>query len=147
MSPSLVHQPQETRSQPVPGMSRVTTPASYRRFAASAGSAPGSNETSVAWPGAVTTVKRSERSAQARAAMSREWCSAQDGTLSSAASSPASDGVGSQPPSNRAAPARGVYAPVGSCFSCEKYVGSATSSASTSLTYSPPVESGPQSHF
>src|SRR5262245_14223807 len=31
MSPSLVHQPQETRNQPVPGISRMTTPCSNTR--------------------------------------------------------------------------------------------------------------------
>ena len=76
------------------------------------GSPSATNETSVAWPGAVTTLKRSESSAQQRAAASAAWWAAQCGTDASAASSPASDGVGIQPPSNRAAPSFGVYSPV-----------------------------------
>src|SRR5690349_21338092 len=108
-------------------MSRTTTPRSYTRAAVSAGSPSGTNETSVAWPGAVTTRKRSDSSAQQREEISAAWRDPQGGIVPSAASRPASDEVGIQPASKRAAPSFGVYTPVSSWLTWEKYVGSPTS--------------------
>jgi len=69
-SSSLVHQPQEIRSQGVPGMFRTTMPCSNSFCAVSAGSPAGTNETRFAWPGAVATSKRLASSAQPRAEIS-----------------------------------------------------------------------------
>ena len=94
MSSSLVHQPQEIRSQAVPGMSRTTMPCSNNLRAVSAGSPSGTNETRFAWPGAVATSKRLASDVQQRAEISLPWWAAQWGVVPRAASSPASGGRG-----------------------------------------------------
>ena len=57
--PSLVQNPTDARTQPRPGRSRTTTPCSASRATVSAASPVGRKETSVAWPGSVTTSTRS----------------------------------------------------------------------------------------
>ena len=66
---SLVHQPHEARTSPVPGMSRTITPF-FASLATVASGSASRNATRFAWPGSVTTSARSARSSRQRAAAS-----------------------------------------------------------------------------
>ena len=67
-SSSLVHQPHEARTRLRPGSSRTITPRSASAATSSVGSPGGRNETSVEWPGGVTTSTSGSSSSRQRAA-------------------------------------------------------------------------------
>ena len=111
-SSSLVHQPHDTRTRPVPGRSRTTTPASNRaarrepadprRGRRRASRPPGRRSTSGA------------RSSRQRAAFAAARSKRHSGGTASAATSPARLAVAIQPGSKRAAPTAGSKLPVSS---------------------------------
>ena len=113
---SLVHQPTEARTSPVPGSRRTTTPASSSRATTAPGGSPsGLQETSVPrLSGTTTSAPASRRSSAAALRRRLGPLELQSGAASRAAMSPDIWAAGTHAGSKRRAPGQGSNAPSGS---------------------------------